>query len=396
VAENTALARLEQSASQSITTPQTLAAKVREWSELAHVLTPAVQISAIAPQHAVNVAVVVLDTRIDEKGIGTDTYGPASDGRGVPWMKQGERAPSKTGLLKIAAAAGVSWVPELSGRTDDGKTPFYWCYKSVATVVDFDGSRRVLPPGTFEVDLRDGSPSLKGFTPNQIDQARKSGLRMAESKAMNAAIRTLGLRQKYTAKELEKPFVILRTSFVPDMGDPMQRRLVAERALGGATALYGQPRQIEAGAPVHDVIDVEAEHVTTSATTVQTSTPTNGGSQGQTSQAQAPAEPSGPTITDVKPEKGVTAEKRDAQGTITSRGGKPWTRYVVTLSDGRVVYTFSASIGDQAEKFRADKTPVDVTTTETRFGHDILELRRATAPLPFDDGPTEAEVGPKL
>lgn len=401
MAEIAALARIEH-AGQMITTPQILADRIREWQDVAHVLTPAVQISAIAPQHAINVAVVVMDTKIDEKGIGTDTYGPASDGRGLPWLKAGERALAKVGLLKIASAAGISWVPEFTGRTDDRKTLHYWEYRAVGVYIGFDGRPQTIE-GTVEVDLRDGSAQMKGFTPGQIDAARKSGLRQAESKAMNAAIRSLGLRQKYTAKELEKPFVILRTSYIPDMSDPAVRHMVADRALSGASALYAGRRLPPASNG--EVIDVTPEPSGTVARTGETPPmpenrqppapePKRETAPPPTPTTSTPQKPDGPLVVRVETKEGTTKDQRDASGAVTKKGGRPYKRFLIVLSTGEELHSFDAKIAELAQKLQADQVPVDVVTQTSKFGTDIVELRRAgeQPDLLMDDDVTDADL----
>lgn len=414
----TALARLQQSASSSITTAADLAKRIGEWKEAAHVLTPAISISSIAPQHAINVAVVVIDPKVGDNGQGDDTYGLDSKGKGLPWLRPGERAINRVGLLKLAQAAGVSWDAAASGRTDDRKERFYWEYKAVGHYVGFDGGVQTLV-GTFELDLRNGSPALKGFSDSQVEQARKNGMRLCESKAQAAAIRELGLKQKYTVAELAKPFVILRTSFVPDMKDPMQRRMVAERGLAGAGALYPAARQIGAGRADDIVIDAErVETVDTPSGKVDTGTgeivgdtkPSNGNAAAGAAPSDAPkvasdapkapadapkpAEPTGPTITKVEVQTGKTKDAVDAQGNVTCKGGRDFTRYFVTLSDGVLAFTFNTDIGTLAEQFRDANVPVEVDTEPgKKGGNRIVQLRRAQPSLPLDeDGPTDADV----
>ncbi len=405
MAEQTALARIQQSASSSITTAADLARRIGEWKEAAHVLTPAIAVSAIAPQHVVNVAVVVISPEVGDNGQGDDTYGLDSKGKGLPWLKPGERAINRVGLMKLAQAAGLSWDAALSGRTDDRKERFYWEYKAVGHYVGFDGQVQTVV-GTFELDLRNGSPALKGFQDSQIDQARKNGMRLCESKAQAAAIRELGLKQKYTAEELKKPFVILRTSFVPDLKDPEQRRMVAERGLAGASALYPTARQIGAGRP-HADIDVEAtrvETVDTRAGKVDTATgeivgqaqPTNGHGAAAPAQIQQP--PAGPTITAVSVLEGKTRPALDPSGKpIPGTGGRAFTRYAVTFADGTEGATFDKGIGELAQELKMVGVPVEKVIEATAKGKNLVELRRAQAHLPLDDdGPTDADLGVKL
>lgn len=401
--DTTALVALQKSAGQSITTANDLATRIREWNEIAHVLTPAISVSSIAPQHVVNVAVVVISPVVGDTGQGDDTYGLDKNGKGLPWLKPGERAINRVGLMKLSQAAGVSWDAALSGRTDDRKERFYWEYKAVGHYVGFDGNLQTII-GTFELDLRNDSPAMKGFTDSQITATRKSGLRICESKAQAAAVRQLGLKQKYTAEELKKPFVILRTSFVPDLKDPEQRRMVAERGLAGASALYPS-RQLGAGHHEADTIDVQATRVETVDTPsgkvdtgtgeiVEQAQPSNG--NGHAAQQQ-PTEPTGPTITNVAVMEGATRPTKDAQGNVVSAGGRPFVRYAVTFSDGQEAVTFDKGVGALAQELRLAGVPVDVAIEKTEKGPRITELRRAQPRLPMDsDGPTDADLGMKL
>ena len=394
MADTSALARLNESARQMITSPQALADRIREWREVAHVLTPAVQISGIAQQYAVAVSVVVLDTTVDRRGIGPEVYSLGDDDKGVPWLSKGEAAIAKVGLLKISQAAGVTWDPRYCGRTDDRKERYYWEYKAVGTYIDFTGTPQTIQ-ATFELDLRDGSPALKGFTPAQIDATRRVGLRICESKAMNAAIRELGIRQKYRKADLEKPFVVFRVMYVPDLKDPMQRQLYAERGLGATNLLYPGSRAGAAALPDIDVppqgtapADVEKPAPTEALANGTKVNTTTGEVIEEKKAPPAPAPPTGPTVTDVR--------RYDGKAKDT---GTPYARFFIKLSDGREVQTFDTEVAGLAEKLWREKAPVDVTTENTRFGLSVTELARAGARLPYDDNkPTEAELGrgPKL
>ncbi|MCE5247932.1 hypothetical protein LLG88_13545 [bacterium] len=402
----TALARLEESTRGVITDMAVLSAKIREWQQYAHVLSP-VDLSALPPQYAARATLVVLDTTVDKKGIGGEIYSAPPDprdGRGVPWLSAGEAAIGKVGLRRISQAAGITWDTSV-GQTDDRKERYLWSFRAVGWYVASDGSRQNVD-ASFELDLRDGSPALKGFDERQIIQARKNGARVCESKAKNAAIRELGIRQKYTIKDLQKPFVVIRVAFQADPNDPEQRRMVAERGLAGSSALYPNARQVGAGRADDIVVEAKrVETVNTPSGKVDTATgelvgqaqPSNGNGHAAASAAPAdapkPAEPTGPTITNIRLKSDVTAEKKDAQGNITSKGGKPYTRHFITLSDGREVHTFDTNVGKLAKELMEAKAPVDVTTTDSKWGVDIVELRRAQPSLPLDeDGPTDADI----
>ena len=400
MAETTALARLQQSASSSITTAAELAKRIGEWKEAAHVLTPAVAVSSIAPQHVVNVAVVVISPVVGDNGQGDDTYGLDSRGKGLPWLKPGERAINRVGLMKLAQAAGLSWDAAASGRTDDRKERFYWEYKAVGHYVGFDGQVQTVV-GTFELDLRNGSPTLKGFSDSQIDQARKNGMRLCESKAQAAAIRELGLKQKYTAEELKKPFVILRTSFVPDMKDPMQRRLVTERGLAGAGALYPNTRQIGAGRADDIVIEAErAETVDTPSGKVDTQTgeivgpaqPSNGNGN-----AAAPAAAAGGTPPPSDPPKDsgpkgpIILDRRTRDGKTAT--GRSYTHHWYKLDDGRELHTFRPEVDALAHTLMTEKAPIEVAAEKGKYDAlEIIELRRWQPSLPMGDDVTDSDL----
>ena len=342
---------------------------------------------------------MVLDPRVDQQGIGVDVYHSNLFHRAAE-----DRSLTKVALNKIASAAGASFT---TTRTDPRTIPNYWEMRARLTYTDFDGSPRVIER-TAEVDLRDGSPQVNGMKPGQISQARRFGLRLAEAKACNAAARDAwGIPSKLTTADLQKPFVALRVSFVPDMSDPIQRRLVAERALGGSAALYPQASR---ALPEPDVIDVEPERerdaesnpgpgrprqapptggqeaTTASGTTVNTTT-------GEIVERQAPPEPTGPTIVSIRSQDGVTRDAVDAQGHVTRKGGRAFRRTWITLSDGRDLHTFDTKIGELAEKFKAEQAPIEVETQDSKWGVDVVELKRAEAQLPYDDdGPTDADL----
>lgn len=66
---------------------------------------------------------------------------------------------------------------------------------------------------------------------------------LAETKALYRALRLiLQLKQKYTVKELERPFVVPKLVPALDPADPVQKQALIEMAMGGLSAvgrLYG-------------------------------------------------------------------------------------------------------------------------------------------------------------
>lgn len=439
MAESTALARLEESARQIIKTPQQLAERVREWEKVAFVLTPAISVASIAAQYVISPAVVVLDPAVDESGNGSDCYRDGS------FMKKDERGLSRIGLRKISAAVGISWDPAQCRRTDDGRTPLYWTYYVWGTYTAFDGKETPVD-GIGEIDLRDGSDQIGNWTPDawralvaknrtlpkdqqewsingwsekRVRQARRFGLRLAETSAKNRAIRDLGLKQKYSVQELmAKPFIALRMTWQPDMSDPEQRRAVTAKGLGSRNLLYPQHHNGPTSDP--DTIDAEpvretseGDHVNTvtgevvsetaatrqqsnqAPNTTASTTAASAQTQPPASSRPQPAEPSGPRITAVRTKEGISSKTK-----------QPYTKFFVTLDDGRELATFDVPTGELATKLMQAKAPIEVTTTERRWGKDnenisidIVELQRAQPRLPMDeraDYDDEPDDNPKL
>lgn len=163
---------------------------------------------------------------------------------------------SGTTLTRIAAAAGLDWDPQQSGRLDDGSDPHYVHYRAVGRVRNFDGSVRTVT-GEVEMDAREGSPQIEEIKTKaansrkgprdpsvQILELRKFLLRHAESNAKNRAIADMGVKRSYAPAELQKPFAVARLTWTGESSDPELRRVFAEKTadamIGGMSALYGR------------------------------------------------------------------------------------------------------------------------------------------------------------
>lgn len=197
-----------------------------------HVLTPVTAFSGMAPQHGLVVAKVLLDSDPEHGEVYQDklfckvgkTKDPLDD----------EVAIGKVGLRKLALAGG--WNLSADVLVADRN---YWVLRGYNRFVGLDGSVQTFA-ATEEYDLRDGSPQVRSWTQAQKDMARAHGLRGAEARALNAACREYGIKQKYTRRELQKPFVVMRMMFIPDASNEMQMRIVTERALQGTAAMFPQ------------------------------------------------------------------------------------------------------------------------------------------------------------
>lgn len=365
-AEPTALEKATARTPAIITTPQEYRDALTRWAGNFNILTPFTNISGLAVQHGIIVSQIKINTdaAYGGKGGGGETYG------GLPFLSKGskgqgspdeELAIAKIGLRKIAECGAIS---TSTLRTDPRNIQHYWEMKGIARYRGIDGAI-ITREATVEWDLRDGSDRLKGWTPNQISEARKNGLRNCEARAINAAIRECGcgIKQKYTRAELEKPFIVLRVAFQPDMSDPETKRLVTEHALGGANAMY--PPTSHRELPAHDVADP----------------PDEGGGQprrvggGSTQTAAAVAKPA-ESDPDAPPCEGAVrvVEIKSKTG---EKNGRAWTCWTVVDSNGVEYSTFSKSLAESVERVRASKAWVEIVDEQNGEHRNIVEIAPA-------------------
>lgn len=187
-------------------------------------------------------------------------------------QKGGGFSISSLGWKKIGDAIGIQWDPRESRRTDDGRDPRRVCYRMVGKVRGMDGLERTII-GDKEIDLDvieqettdsyrqkaqdllahpvDG-PKFRAQCPTAQDvgawvaektraevlQFRKHMLARAQSGAIARATKNIGIRETYTAAELQRPFVFPKLVFCPDENDPQTRQFLLEQATGAAHQLY--------------------------------------------------------------------------------------------------------------------------------------------------------------
>jgi hypothetical protein len=217
-----------------------------------HLVSPATSCDSLPEGCEVAISLVVLDPKVETYSI------PGMTGLGI----------SKPALDRIAAAAGIVWIPERSGRLDDGRDPHFCAYRMVGILRAFDGSARPLQ-GTKQIDLRDGSALVRSILSRapkeresqaqalarnaaEVDRQRIEIVSMAETKARLRAIRSIGIRTSYTRDELAKPFVVAQTVFTGRTDDPeLKPVFAAARArsfLDAHSALYGAAPALPAAA----------------------------------------------------------------------------------------------------------------------------------------------------
>lgn len=340
---------LEKSAKRTeiITTPNAFAEAIAKWTGNYNLLSPFTQITGMAAQHGIIASVVKINPD-PAKG------GPGEVYDGLPFLNKGEVAIAKLGLRKIAEGAGISIT---TVRTDPRTIRDYWEFKAVATYRGIDGTV-VTREATAEWDLRDGSPRLKGWTANQVSEGRKNGLRNAETRAINAAIREFGIKQKYTQAELAKPFLVLRVAFQPDLSDPEQRRIVAENAMRGTSTLYGgSALTAHANSNAGDVVDADV-----------VDEPRHVGSSSAEAAAAKPGPDQPPVagavrIEDVHEKKGVNEKTK-----------RPWLRFDVVDSNGEICSTFDKSLAEAATKARDEKAWVELSIEQNGQYRNLIEI----------------------
>lgn len=355
----------------AITTPEAFTAALTQWEQQFNVLTPFTTFSHLAPGWGISGTIV----RINSDG---SPDGPREVYAGLPFLKAGaEVALAKKGLRKLAEAAGIS--------TQTYELPtgarFYWKVKAVASYRGIDGTP-MQREATKEWDLRDGSPQMRGWKPDQVQEGRKHGLRNCEARAINAAIRECGcgIDQKYSIKQLAKPFLVVRVAFQPDMQDPEVKRMVTQAAMGATSALYGGPAALLAGRVIPDEDDPPAapRFVGASAAAGVTpgSMPPASTSVGAAVDPEAPPSEEAVRIVDAKPVTGTS-----------KKTGKPYTKYDITDSRGEVHSTFDKGLYDAAVAARDSKAWVEIAVEIANGFKNLVEISPAgqSPRLPMGD-----------
>jgi hypothetical protein len=338
--------------------PEELAAQLEQMTKHYHVLSPAIAVSNLAEGYGANLALVKIDSTItmDEfgNGQGPDCYFSKSMHKDV-----NKRSLNKQGVMKIADAAGVQWMPGHCRRTDDRRTKNYWSWTYAGTVRTHDGQVKVLQ-GSKTVDLRDGSAAALDMKSEiALRKARAMGDELAETKAMLRASRNVGIRASYTVEELKKPFLIVRFSFTPDMSDPEIKKLVTERSISGVGALYSAPSaELPAAALISaPPVGVDEDHDDDDAET----------------SATAAAIP-GAATDFVLPEDARFLAEIKVAGKSKPGAPKPWIRYEVIAKTGEIWSTFKESHKAIVDDAIAKGWPVRVEAKESEKYPDTVDL----------------------
>jgi hypothetical protein len=342
-----------------ITTPKEYVSSLRKWHQHQyHVLSPAMTFSGLPPQYGMVAAMVQIDPDPEAGEVYRDPL----------YCKDGEVAITKMGLSKIAQAAGMTITTD---RTDPRTIANYWEVRATARYTGLDGTQQSFD-ATVEYDLRDGSPRVQKMrdaakrnnrsAEAQIVGARQHGLRGAESRAINAAFRQFGIKQKYTKEELAKPFVALRVSFQPDMSDPDIKRMATERGMQGTAALYpGQRAQLLPAEPLDVIGDVDGAGMSRAPKSVGSGT----GLPVEPTKEAAPAYPEGfGLIKSLTPK--TLKRKSD---------GQEFVKWTVVDHAGVEHVTIRGKFGVALQKHFDEKTPVEIVSDENDRGElEVVEI----------------------
>jgi len=226
----------------------------------ANLLMPSTHIAGLSEFHQPVIETVLLSTD-PENG---DVY--AHDNEKVSPNKKWR--PTKQALMKLSVCAGVIWSPTESKRMDNGADRNYISYKAVGGIKKADG-QPVFFSAEYDLDFEILEDELKTnyegkakwlkkddgkraatdkekveyveYCVNRdLLQKRKNKLKLCEAGAMNRVLRMLlGLKQTYTTKELEQPFVMARIVFRPDFTDAAVKKQFVDASIKAMTGIYG-------------------------------------------------------------------------------------------------------------------------------------------------------------
>lgn len=226
----------------------------------ANLLMPSTHIAGLSEYHQPVIETVLLSTDPNDGDVYAHDDAPA--GPTKKWR------PTKQALMKLSVCAGVLWSAEQSKRMDNGSDRNYIAYKAVGGIKKADG-QPVFFSAEYDLDfevlaeelrtlyegkakyLKKDNGQRAATDKEKVDyveycvnrdllQKRKNKLKLCEAGAMNRVLRMLlGLKQTYTTKELEQPFVMARIVFRPDFTDAAVKKQFIDASIKAMTGIYG-------------------------------------------------------------------------------------------------------------------------------------------------------------
>lgn len=322
-----------------------------------NVLTPAVSLSTIPKDHRI----VISRVQIDPDPEHGEVY------QNSQFTRQGEVALSKVGLEKIAACAGINIAKSV--RTDSRTVEHVYSYYVEGWWIGFDGAR-VDRKANKSIDLRDGSPDLKGMGAAQIAQTRRHGEAICETKAQNRLYRQYGVKQKYAQEELRSPFIVLKLRYEPDMTNPIVAAIVTQIKMGATKLLF------PAGAlDLSNVNPLQLpEHARPAGPPQDVSGDDDDDKIVATQGAPAPAD-----LQDFNDAPAAAAEPEpsdEAEQVRVEHVGQNATRtdFYITLDDKRVLHTKDLALAKTCNAAKENKTPLAVTIDRRGTTLELVEI----------------------
>jgi hypothetical protein len=220
-----------------------------------NVLVPTATLQEISPFHKPVLEIVNINP--DPKG--GDVYEVVSG--------SGNYSMTAASLSKISFAAGLIWNAKGCQRTDDGSKPKEVSYRMEAVVRKEDGTYMPLN-AEYLIDLdvineeisnsyeaksqaimkdpknrwkeSDRVAYVERSIKRDMLQKRKFRLQLAQTGAMGRVVKKiLGLKSTYTKEELQRPFVVPKIVFSPDVSDPKVREMLLKQGLDATNLLFG-------------------------------------------------------------------------------------------------------------------------------------------------------------
>lgn len=209
------------------------------------VLAP-IELGPIPPEHTPHATVLKIDP---------------SPEAGDVYEIQGKFAYTKAALDRIATAAGISWLPEVCGRTDAGQDPEIVRFRMGGKRKELDGqwlevvreyefdltSRQAeledsVPKRKWIVDITDKAKKEKAIADTvakDMVQLRKFKVQRAETGAANRVVRVfLGIKANYTRDQIARALVVPKLVYTPDFTDPEVREFYRAVQSGTTRELY--------------------------------------------------------------------------------------------------------------------------------------------------------------
>jgi len=163
---------------------------------------------------------------------------------------QGAYMITAQGLSKLGNCANIEWNHSASKITNRDKD--YVSYAAVGGIRKADGKLFEVI-GEADLDMLVAEEEIKERNrlsqygndekaAKEIAQVRKYMLPATQTKAQNRVIRKLlGVKSKYQQQDFDKPFVVLRFSYQPDLSNPELAKIMMQEFIGSKASIYDAP-----------------------------------------------------------------------------------------------------------------------------------------------------------